>query len=183
MNAEFGAFAGYCIELRKVTPSDLPSLRRWRNSPKIREQMLDTSHISPQQQRRWFESISKRVDQAHWVVWNDGVRTGYVNVKAGGQLVSGGYYIADTPVRHPLLGYATVLMYHDIIFDHFRAQGIKDTVLKTNAVARKMNEQMGYREGPEEGGIIAITLDPADYRGARKKFLRFFKDTQCRPTS
>lgn len=79
-------FEGYGIELRPVTPRDLPSLRRWRNSPQVRWQMVNTSYITPRQQRLWYERIRSRVDQAHWVVWSKGVRTGYVNIKGEGPL-------------------------------------------------------------------------------------------------
>jgi RimJ/RimL family protein N-acetyltransferase len=178
------AFTGYGVELKPVTPCDLPSLRRWRNSPKIQQQMLDKTHILPARQRQWFENISKRNDQAHWVVWRNGVRTGHVNVRTEGPLeaeksVHGGYYVADTSVRSPLLGFSAILMYHDIIFDYIKAKSIIDTVLNTNSTARKLNEQMGYREHGEENGVISISLEAKDYHEARKKFLRYFKDTQC----
>ena len=46
------AFKGYGIELRPVTPSDLPSLRRWRNSQQIGRKMADVSKIDSHQQHR-----------------------------------------------------------------------------------------------------------------------------------
>jgi hypothetical protein len=178
------AFAGYGVELKPVTAWDVPSLRRWRNSSKIQKQMLDQSHIDSGRQRRWFENISGRDDQAHWVLWRNNVRTGHINIRAEGPLgpqksVSGGYYVADTSVRHPMLGFSAVLMYHDIIFSHIMAQNLKDTVLKTNSTARKMNQQMGYQELDEHEGIITISLIPTDYHQARQKFLRYFKDGTC----
>jgi RimJ/RimL family protein N-acetyltransferase len=178
------AFAGYGVELRPVTAWDLPSLRRWRNSPRIQRQMLDQSHIDPRRQRGWFESISDRNDQAHWVLWRNNVRTGHVNIRAEGPLnpqksVSGGYYVADTLVRHPILGFSAVLMYHDIIFNHISAKNIEDTVLKTNLTARKMNQQMGYQEQGENDGVIKISLFPEDYRQAKQKLIRYFKDATC----
>ena len=57
------AFQGYGVKLYPVTHCDLPCLRRWRNSLQIRQQMTDSSYISPHQQRVWFEYIQKRVDQ------------------------------------------------------------------------------------------------------------------------
>ena len=74
-------FKGYVIKLRPVRPQDLPSLRRWRNTPTIRNKMLDSSYITPRQQRFWFEHIINRVDQAHWVVWCKGVKTGWLKIK------------------------------------------------------------------------------------------------------
>ena len=79
-------FKGYGIELRPVRPQDLPVLRRWRNTPSIRNKMNDTSYITPQQQRVWFENTINNFNQAQWVVWCKGGRTGFVNVKGEGQL-------------------------------------------------------------------------------------------------
>jgi len=182
------AFSGYGIELRPVTPLDLPALRRWRNCPSIRKQMHDKSYITPEQQRRWFESISTRPDQVHWVIWFNRVRTGYVNIRAHvrderAQRFGGGYYLADTAVRQPLLGLSTVMMYHDIIFGHADGREIKDTIMKTNFSARGLNRLMGYREYGETSDVICISLLRDDYFRARQRFLRYFTNTQCLPIS
>ena len=177
-------FKGYGIELRPVRPQDLPSLRRWRNTPTIRNKMLDSSYITPRQQRVWFEHIINRVDQAQWVVWCKGGKTGYVNIKGEGHLqsqphVSGGYYIAKTTFRHALLGYAVMMMYHDIIFDYMVVPLIKGNILKDNRNSLKLNREFGYREVSESAESILFTLKASDYSNARKRFLRYFKDAQC----
>ncbi len=177
-------FEGYGIELRPVMPPDLPSLRRWRNSPQINEQMVDTSYITPHQQRLWYERIREREDQACWVVWCKGVRTGYVNIRGKGPLesqtqISGGFYVGDSQVRHGLLGYAIALMYHEIIFEYFSVSEIRDSVLKSNHRARRLNQQMGYREQRENGSFVNVVLDYSDYKIARKKFAKYFSDAHC----
>ena len=177
-------FKGYGVELRPVRPQDLPSLRRWRNTPKIRNMMLDSSYITPRQQRVWFEHIINRVDQAQWVVWCKGEKTGYVNVKGEGHLqmqphVSGGYYIGETNVRHALLGYAVTLMYHDIIFDYMVVPLIKGIILKDNRNSLKLNKEFGYQKVSESAESISFTLKARDYSKARKRFLRYFEDPKC----
>ena len=77
---------GYGIEFRPVKPFDLSSLRRWRNSPQIRRRMVDDSKITSHQHRLWYEGIRERFDQAHWVVWCKGIRTGYINIKGEGPI-------------------------------------------------------------------------------------------------
>ena len=178
-------FKGYGIELRPVRPQDLPSLRRWRNPPTIRNKFNDSSYITPRQQRVWFENIVNRVDQAQWVVWCKGGKTGYVNIKGEGHLqsqphVSGGYYIAETTFRHVLVGYAVMMMYHDIIFDYMAVPLIKGNILKDNKNSLKLNRDFGYREVSESAESISFTLKASDYANERKRFLRYFKDVHCR---
>jgi RimJ/RimL family protein N-acetyltransferase len=177
-------FKGYGIELRPVLPQDLPALRRWRNTPTIRNKMNDFSYITPRQQRVWFEYITNRVDQAQWVVWCNGGKTGYVNIKGEGHLpsqphVSGGYYIAETNFRHSLVGYAVMMMYHDIIFDYMAVPLVKGNIRQDNKSSLKLNRDFGYREVSESAESISFTLQASDYANARKRFLRYFKDPHC----
>ena len=118
-------FEGYGIQIRPVTPSDLPALRRWRNSPDIGQQMVDTAYITPKKQRLWYERIVNSVEEAHWVVWCKEVRTGYMNLKGHDSLHSqksldGGLYVGNSNVKHGLLGYAIALMQLDISFYHLK---------------------------------------------------------------
>ena len=179
------SFRGYGIELHPVTPRDLPSLCRWRNSPEISRQMTDASYISPHQQRLWYENIRARIDQAHWVVWYKEIRTGYASIKADGPIDSKekleevGFYVGDSRVRHGLLGYAIEMMLLDIAFEHLSASQIPGEIVKTNYRARKLAQQLGYREISENENFVDIVLDPADYKTAKKKFVRYFRNARC----
>ena len=178
------AFNGYGIELRPVTPCDLPSLRRWRNSPEISKHMTNSYYISPHQQRIWYESIRARIDQVHWVVWNKEIRTGYASIKGEGPIDSQeklevGFYVGDSPVRHGLLGYAIEMLLLDIAFEHMSASQILGEIVKTNYSARKLAQQLGYREISENENFVDVVLDPADYKTAKIKFVRYFSNARC----
>ncbi len=177
-------FEGYGIELRPVTPRDLPSLRRWRNSPEIRRYMLDTSYITPRRQRLWYEQIKGRADQAHWVVWREGVRTGYVNIKGNGPLesqeqVHGGLYVGDSPVRHGLLGYAMAMMQLYIIFEYLSVSRVQMLIREDSYRARRFNQQLGYHEGECKDGIVTLTIFPSDYKAAKTRLIRYFPHDKC----
>jgi RimJ/RimL family protein N-acetyltransferase len=174
-------FKGYGIELRPITPKDLPSLRRWRNSSRIKEQMMDQSYISPAQQRLWYERIRAKPDQAHWVVWCKGVRTGYMNIKGNGSLESQkqldvGMYVGDSPVRHGLLGYAIAMMQIEIAFNVLSAAQIRMSVKENNHGALRFNQQLGYREEGCQNGLVYWSITPSDYQEAKTRLRRYFGD-------
>lgn len=177
-------FEGYGIELHSVTIRDLPSLRRWRNSPSIRREMQTTSYITPRQQRLWYEGIRDRVDHAYWVVWHKGVRTGYVNIKGEGPLelhsqvhvVSAGLYVGDSSVRHGLLGYAIGMLLLDIIFEHLSLSEYQGTVREENYSARRYNQQLGYREEGCKDGFVKVVITPSDYEKSKARLIRYFKN-------
>ena len=175
------AFQGYGVKLYPVTPCDLPCLRRWRNSKHIRQQMTDSTYISPHQQRVWFENIQTRVDQMNWVVWCKGIRSGFMNVKGTGPIelqkqLGGGYYVGESQIRHGLLGYAIFLMFHDIIFEYFLVSEVQDTILKSNYRARKLNKLFGYLEGQKFDKYIEISTNHSRYKTAKMKIARYFGD-------
>lgn len=171
-------FKGYGIELRPVVPADLPSLRRWRNSPKIRDQMLDRSRICARKQRLWYESIQTRADQAHWTVWRRRTRTGYVNIKAAGPIelqsrVDVGLYVGDSAVRDPFLGFAMTLLQLDIVFDVLGLDG-NEVLVKDDPGLIRFNREFGYRELGRRDGFVRLALDPAEYRTARARLIKNF---------
>ena len=175
---------GYGIELHPVNPSDLPSLRRWRNSPHISRRMVNESNITPSQQRFWYERIRERIDQAHWVVWCKGVRTGYINIKGEGPLefqekLTSGMYAGDSLVRHGLLGYAMQMIVLDIVFEHLSVSELRGPVRKDNTSVRQFLKQLGYREEGYKGDFVWTTICPLDFKTEKKKFARYFADAQC----
>ena len=173
-------FEGYGIQMRPVTASDLPSLRRWRNSPEISQQMADTSHITPTKQRLWYERIINNIEEAHWVVWCKGVRTGYMNLKGHDSIYSqksldGGLYVGDSKVKHGLLGYAIALMQLDIAFKLLFSMKYETSFRESNLSARRFNKQLGYLEVSRKDGFIRVAITHESYNNSKARLIRYFK--------
>lgn len=173
---------GYQVELRPIEPRDLPTLRRWRNSDRVRLNMLDQSLITPHAQRQWYERICANKGQRHWLVEVDGVRAGYANLKGlqPGKLAEqaeadGGMYLGDSSVRHGLLGVAVALCQLDAAFDHLHIERLKTQVKCDNHSALRLNQVLGYKEVSHNAQWKTLTLDAADYYVARSSLMRFFR--------
>lgn len=173
-------FEGYGIQLKPVTPSDLSTLRRWRNSPGIGQQMVDTTYITPKKQRLWYERIVNCVEEAHWVVWCKGIRAGYMNLKGNGSVcyqksLDGGLYVGDSKVKHGLLGYAIALMQLDIAFKFLFTMKYETSFRESNKSASRFNKQLGYREISLKDGFIRVAITSKSYNKAKARLIRFFK--------
>ena len=173
-------FEGYGIQIRPVTPSDLPALRKWRNSPDISQQMVDASYITPHKQRLWYERIINSVEEAHWVVWCKGIRTGYMNLKGYDSICSqksldGGLYVGNSKVKHGLLGYAIALMQLDIAFKFLFTMKYETSFRENNISASKFNKQLGYQEIICKDGFIRVAITNESYNKAKARLIRFFK--------
>ena len=185
-------FKGYGIELRPVTHADLFVLQQWRNSQQISQMMVDNSYITSRQQQLWYQKIKERFDQAHWVVWCEGVRAGYVTIKGKGPLehqkqLTGGMYSGNlqnkhkllVQNKHKLLGYAMQIMMLDIVFEHLSVSKYRGPVQKKNAGVRKLLKQLGFREEGFKGDFVWTSIVPTDFKTSRIKFERYFPDTRC----
>jgi len=173
-------FEGYGIQMRPVTASDLPSLRRWRNSPEISQQMADTSHITPTKQRLWYERITSRVEEAHWVAWYKDVRTGYMNLRGQDSIYSqnyldGGLYVGDSKVKHGLLGYAMAFMQLDIAFKFLFSTKYETSFRENNLSASKFNLQLGYKKISQKDGFIRVSINQKSHNKAKSRIIRYFK--------
>ena len=176
-------FTGYGLELRVVTMADLPVLRRWRNSPEIRCQMVDTTYISPKDQRDWFENMVGCDRQAHWVARFRDVRVGYMNLKGDGKLSSqpcldGGLYIGASSVKHGLLGYALALLQLEIVFEHLRVPEYRTSFREMNRSAKRFNQQLGYTEIGRDDGFIWVSITAVEHAKAKRKIAQYFDNNR-----
>ena len=173
-------FQNYGIEVKPVKPEDLSSLRRWRNSPYIRDQMIDSTHISTRGQRLWFEGLKNKENELHFVIWTKGTRTGYMNIKRENyheydKSVWLGGYIAKSSVNHALLGISFSMIQLDISFDYLKASIAKISIKRNNSRALRFNKVMGYKKVDEKGDYIWFEMTPKDYINAKTRFSKYFK--------
>ncbi len=176
-------FAGYGLELHAVAMADLPVLRRWRNSPQIRCQMVDTTYITPKDQRDWYEGLLDCDRQAHWVARFRDIRVGYMNLKGSGKLSSqscldGGLYIGASSVKHGLLGYALALLQLEIVFEHLKVPEYRTSFRATNRSAKRFNQQLGYTEVERRDGFIWVSITAVQHAQAKRKIARYFDNNR-----
>ena len=172
---------GYGLELRPVTFEDIELLRQWSNTPLV-QKMFGHNYITPEQQFAWYQKIQDNSREAHWVVYVQGVPTGYVGLIGEGPLeqqedVTAEMYVADSPVRHALLGIAIGLVIPHIVFEIFSIPKIKALVHYSNQM-KKFNLQLGYQEEGQQDDFVEMTLIPADYYREKTKFARFFPNCE-----
>ena len=63
------------IKLRELKAEDIEMVRNWRNSKEVSQYMYTENHISPEQQKDWFEKISKDSSAQYWIIEYEGLQT------------------------------------------------------------------------------------------------------------
>ncbi|HTX87877.1 MAG TPA: GNAT family N-acetyltransferase [Bacteroidales bacterium] len=143
-------FAKYGIIFHLLKESDLEMVRQWRNAPHIVEHMEYREHITPEMQKKWFESINN-VHHLYCVVEYNHEKIGLTNAKnldfdswtgeAGIFLYDKKYYRTPVTAIMAILG-------GEIFFHLLNWKAGFAHVLKENRVQKVFMQMLGYRICP-----------------------------------
>ena len=68
------------IKLRDIQADDIEMIRNWRNSKEVSQYMYTEDFICPEQQKKWFEKISKESNSKYWIIEFDNKPLGLVSI-------------------------------------------------------------------------------------------------------
>ena len=144
---------GYQVVLRPIELGDVEQVRQWRNSQWVKQFMLTDDDISPEQQRAWFEHISRATNQIHFLIEYKQQAIGSCNIKARGQVVDIeqakhlelGLYIGEQRFMGNIIAFAPTLLMNDYCFEQLNATQLHAVVKDENQAAMRYNEKLGYR--------------------------------------
>lgn len=178
----------YGISLTPVQSTDLPLLRTWRNRPDISAQMLDQREISESAQFAWFERLSNKASEQHFVIHYKDTAVGACNLKqAGGQPIAGaseletGFYLADPRFRGSMLAFFPALALNQYCFQTLGCTTLLAHVKLDNTAALRFNQQLGYQATQQvstatpQGDVLLqeMQLNLAGFTEAAIRFARF----------
>ncbi len=90
------------IELKRIKLEDLDKIMLWRNSPEVSIYMYTSPELTLEDQKKWFEKISKNDTVSYWLIVVDGIDVGVINlydIDKINKRCFWAYYIGDTSVR------------------------------------------------------------------------------------
>jgi UDP-4-amino-4,6-dideoxy-N-acetyl-beta-L-altrosamine N-acetyltransferase len=147
---------GYHISMRKIEFKDIELARQWRNLPHVRNMMLDTAEITAEQQQEWFQKVSQRSDQWHFMIEYQSKPIGVANIKSNdanitvGTKVEIGLYIGEEAYRDNMIAFAPNLLLIDFCFEQLKLVELSAVVKEDNDKAMQYNYALGYRVDESE---------------------------------
>ncbi len=175
-NRELQEINTYKLKLRPVNESDLELLRKWRNSPKIRKNMLSQSIISTAEQKKWFQKIStqqKNQQAFHFVVEYKDKPIGYANFNYENRQT--GLYIGEEKYRGTILAFCLALALLDFVFLQLCETELDAIVLSRNLAAIRFNEKLGYQIVSDKLDIITMHLTKERYLQAKQELEKIIR--------
>lgn len=149
--------ARYGIVLDRLKSDKVELLRKWRNTPRIKDYMEFQEYITPQMQEEWFTAINN-INNHYFLIEYQGLDIGMIHCsQINWQEKSGdsGLFIHDERFFSTPVSVFASLALLDIFFLLFDLQVIKAKVKADNERAVNYNINLGFtiNEG-EEGKIF-----------------------------
>lgn len=166
----------YDVKLVRLTEEKIEMVRNWRNDPKISQYMLYQDYITPEMQKKWFETINNNRNFYYIIVYK-GKEVGLINVKdvdyekAVGE---GGIFIFDEKLQNTDLAYRAHILLFDYIFDKVGINGIISEIQSTNQRAIRFATFLGCEITKETPECLFFLLTKENYlkNKNRERFLK-----------
>ena len=145
--------------LRPLMADDLRLVLRWRNSDRVRKNMITQHKISVAEHLAWFERIRRDDSQKYYVFEFRKRPCGLISIKnmdkkrmAG----SWGFYIG-VKQRPRETGVVMGTMALDRFFKSLRLKRVYGQVLYSNATSHRFHERLGFRKMDYKGPMRETT--------------------------
>lgn len=167
----------YGIIYKRVTLEDIEILRYWRNQNYIRSTMQYKEYITPNMQKKWFESINNKYNY-YFIIEHQQKKIGLISCKdaePNSNVAEGGIFIWDKNywgTSIPALASLTMLQ---AVFDVFQSgEASIATVACNNKVALDFNLNLGYeiKEKTLDGNYYKLYLSKERYNMHCRKLIK-----------
>lgn len=131
-----------------VTADLVETIRMWRNSPRVRENMLDDTEIEPQQQQLWFENLEASKGKQYKVFYQDAKPIGMLYFSdINKESCVWGCYIGEEAVW-PGTGVLLSVAALDYAFNILKVERLCAEVFENNLSPIRMHQAFGYTARP-----------------------------------
>ncbi len=176
----------YNITLHRLVEEDIELLRNWRNARHVNQYMEYREYITPEMQKKWFNSINN-CNNFYYIIIYKGEKIGLINDKdiqqvGNVQQSESGIFIADEKYRNTHIPILVSLMLLEIGFDILGGEINYIHILKDNESAIKYNKSIGFRlcenQENQENQKYYLTRDM--YLSATKKLRKMAQKFQSK---
>lgn len=153
----------YGLTLRRIEESDIELIRTWRNSEAVRNNMLYREYITPEMQKKWFDSVNNYKNSYYIIEYND-EKIGLINEKnIDFELMSveSGIFLFGEKHLGSLIPVLASFILIEVGYYLMNGNMSFVQVKKDNPKAMEYNEKIGYfiYEEKEDHYIMAINKD------------------------
>ncbi len=167
------------IIIERLQEKDIELVRQWRNSEEVKNYMNFRDYITPEMQKKWFDSINN-FNNFYFIIHYKGKKTGLGNIKnIDWNAPSGeaGIFIVEQKIAGSFLPVVGALSLSSLVFNIFNFKKLYAQIRKDNLRAKKFNRVFGYKiiPGEENKDSQMHVLPREDFFKTTKKFFLLMK--------
>lgn len=150
----------YGVTLRSITPSDIETIRNWRNTEEVRRQMLFQNVINAKQQIEWYNQLDKKRNL--YFIYNE---QGIIHLKGIDWMKKEGEAgIFTTKANAYVTNIAAIITLMDFAFNVLLFNLLKARVKKDSIQNIEMNIGLGYQISKIEDDCVYMTCKRDNYK-------------------
>jgi UDP-4-amino-4,6-dideoxy-N-acetyl-beta-L-altrosamine N-acetyltransferase len=136
------------IELASLREEDIAMIAQWRNQPHVRQNLIDQSIISLEQQKKWFSSIDK-TKEIYWIIVCDGTPIGLAfckDINLEEYSFESNIFIGEELALGSTIPVEAALLISALFFNLLGFQKAYSKVMKNNFAAEILDRRLGYQK-------------------------------------
>jgi UDP-4-amino-4,6-dideoxy-N-acetyl-beta-L-altrosamine N-acetyltransferase len=171
----------YGITLRRLKEEDIELVRKKRNSALIQNTMYYREEISPEMQKKWFDSINNK-NNGYFIIEYEGKKIGLIhgkNLDFEKRTCEGGIFIWDTEYIGGFIPSLASVIMNDWTFYMINFNATYAKIMLDNSTAISYNRLMGYEPCEpqnDDKGVQWMILTKAGYERHMKVLRKAIKD-------
>jgi len=137
----------YGITLRRLKEGDIELVREKRNSTTIQNTMFYREQITPEMQKKWFDSINNK-NNGYFIIEHERKKIGLIhgkNIDFKKRTCEGGIFIWDEKYIGGIIPSLASVMMNDWTFYMINFNAIYAKIMLNNLVAISYNKLIGYK--------------------------------------
>lgn len=150
------------FRFNRLKEADLELVRQWRNHSSIKKHMVYREHITPEMQKKWFESINNN-NNVYFIVEYKGKKIGLINGKDidwETRTMESGIFIWNKYYRKTHIPTVVTMMFAEVGISLWEIKP-NATILRNNEVALRYNKMLGFKviEDDPDKEYLRLSLD------------------------
>lgn len=176
----------YGLTLRRIEENDIELVRQWRNSERVRKNMMYQEYITPEMQKKWFDSVNN-IKHSYYIIEYEGEKVGMINEKDidfENMIVESGLFLFDEKYYNTIIPVLASLILLEVGYTLFNGNTGFIRVKKDNLQAVEYNKNLGYfiHEEKDDHYVMAVNKKSFEEKTVklRKAVKNLYGDTKLR---
>jgi UDP-4-amino-4,6-dideoxy-N-acetyl-beta-L-altrosamine N-acetyltransferase len=165
------------ITLKKINENDLELIRNWRNSDFVKQFMIYKENITPEMQKKWYESVNNEFNY-YFIILSQDSAVGLANLKDidyKSNTAEWGVFLNSAKYLNGIIGIQSTISLLEFAFNELELQVVRSSILLANESAIKFNKQLGVNVIDGGNGLVKGELTKNNFNQKNEIFKKILR--------